>query len=86
MPARRSASRSTGRTGWYLRVLREGIVTAGDAMHLLDRPYPDWTIAAANAVMHGREAPRIAIEELAQLPLLSESWRTTLSDRLAKDE
>jgi MOSC domain-containing protein YiiM len=38
----------TGYSGWYLSVLREGYVQAGDAITLLDRPNPDWTIRRVN--------------------------------------
>ncbi|HEV7662576.1 MAG TPA: MOSC domain-containing protein [Chloroflexota bacterium] len=34
----------TGRTGWYLRVLREGEVCAGEPVVLLERPSPELTI------------------------------------------
>lgn len=33
----------TGRSGWYLRVLRPGLVSTG-AMTLLNRQYPEWTV------------------------------------------
>lgn len=31
-------------TGWYLRVLDEGEVRVGDAITLLERPHPEWSI------------------------------------------
>ena len=45
----------TGRTGWYLRVLQEGYVEAGNALVLVERPFPQWTIARANEVMRNRK-------------------------------
>lgn len=42
----------TGFTGWYFRVLEEGRVEAGQILRLVERPCPEWTIAAANRVMH----------------------------------
>src|SRR5690606_6199783 len=71
----------TGRTGWYLRVLREGEVTAGDSLRLIDRPYAEWTIARANEIMHERRDDRDAAGALAACPLLSASWRETLRRR-----
>jgi MOSC domain-containing protein YiiM len=68
----------TGRTGWYLRVLEEGIVEAGQAITLIDRPAAEWTIARASGVMRTRrQAPDEAVA-LAELPWLSEAWRQTL--------
>ena len=42
----------TGRTGWYFRVLVEGLVQAGMSLSLIERPHPRWTIATANQLMH----------------------------------
>ena len=41
-----------GMTGWYLRVLKEGEIQAGDALQLIERPFPQWTVATCNGVMH----------------------------------
>lgn len=67
------------RTGWYLRVQQEGPVVKGDAVVVIERPCPGWTIAAANAVMHHHTGDASA---LAALPALSLSWRHTLQKRL----
>ncbi|HEY8491124.1 MAG TPA: MOSC domain-containing protein [Dehalococcoidia bacterium] len=69
----------TGRTGWYARVLREGRVQAGDALTLLERPHPGWTVARATAVMRRRrEEPETALA-LGSLPALAEAWRSVLT-------
>ena len=70
---------SSGRTGWYFRVRRGGQVAPGAGLTLLERRYPEWTIAAANRVMHRREGDTAA---LARLDALSASWRHTLERRL----
>jgi MOSC domain-containing protein YiiM len=71
---------TSGRTGWYFRVLREGIVAAGAPLSLVERPHPAWTIAAANGVMHRGVGD---IGALASLEPLSQSWKLTLARRLA---
>jgi len=68
----------TGRTGWYLRVLREGRVARGDELRLIERPLPAWTVARANEVMHRRPPDRAAAAILAELPQLAASWRESL--------
>lgn len=73
---------SSGCTGWYFRVLVEGKVEAGSALRLLERPFPKWTVAEANEVMHVRKADKEAARALASCPLLSENWRATLLSRL----
>lgn len=67
----------SGRTGWYLRVIETGEVKRGDALALVDRPFPRWTIDAVNTVKHcfGGAAHIEAARELANCPALSESWR-----------
>jgi len=69
----------TGRTGWYLRVLHEGSLQAGQTAQLLDRPHPDWSVQRANDVMFGRENDRMAVMELMKLSVLSEAWKGDLA-------
>ena len=45
----------TGRHGWYLRVLREGLVEAGQPLRLTSRPHPEWTIRRAADVIRLRK-------------------------------
>lgn len=74
----------SGRTGWYLRVLREGEVQAGDEMRLVDRPYPEWTIARANAALYTRPAVEAEVSALATCPGLAPSLRAALAGYLAQ--
>lgn len=76
----------TGRTGWYFRVLEEGVVAAGMSMVLKERPNPEWTVGRANRVMHTDKTNIAEALELAAIPLLSENWRTTLIRRADKQE
>ncbi|UJS16110.1 MAG: MOSC domain-containing protein [Candidatus Jettenia sp.] len=69
----------SGRTGWYFRVIYEGFVERGLPLILLDRPFPQWTIACANKIMHSRYEDKDAAAELASCHLLSTNWRATLS-------
>jgi len=64
----------TGRTGWYLRVLREGEVAAGDILTLTERPHPEWTVERANQVMHVQKTNRELTLELAACPALAQAW------------
>lgn len=73
----------TGKTGWYFRVLKEGTVTAGDELKLIEHPFPQWTIEAANQIMHHRPDDLTAATDLAACPLLSLSWKEMLSERAA---
>lgn len=73
---------NSGKTGWYYRVLEEGYVEAGAKLQLLERPYPEWSIAACNEVMHVHKDDLKLAYELASCSLLAENWKRTLKKRL----
>jgi MOSC domain-containing protein YiiM len=76
----------TGRTGWYFRVLVEGAVEAGMALSLVDRPWPRWTLAAANELMAHRRDDRATAAELAAVPQLGPYWRSQFLARAAGEK
>jgi MOSC domain-containing protein YiiM len=65
----------TGRTGWYCRVVQEGMVEPGMFVTLIERPYPEWTVALTNDFGHSRNKDVERAEALAACPLLHEFWR-----------
>ena len=66
----------SGRSGWYVRVIETGSVTAGDEVLLTRRTHADWTIARANDVFY-RGTPEQK-SALAAVELLAESWKDDL--------
>lgn len=74
---------ANGRTGWYLRVLREGTIAPGQTLTLEARPHPQWTVAKAHEVMHHRPHDATLSTELANLPELSTAWQDELRKRSA---
>lgn len=74
----------SGRTGWYFRVLSEGTIEAGQELILCERPCPEWSVARANQIMHTDQEDLDAAAALAELPLLSKSWRKTLRKRVLR--
>ena len=76
--------RRTGKTGWYFRVIQPGEARAGETFQpVADRPVSsEWTIAAANKVMYGRDTPKPKVQALVSVVALSESWKEQLSKRL----
>jgi MOSC domain-containing protein YiiM len=73
----RSVERS-GRIGWYLRVLQEGRVEAGQEIALLERPHPEWTVVRAMEARRNKSRDRAQALELARCPALGADWRGKL--------
>ena len=76
----------TGRTGWYCRVVREGLVAPGVPIRLVARPYPAWTIALINDFGHFRNRDVARARALAACPLLNEWWRRLVVRRATGHE
>lgn len=70
--------KANGWAGWYLRVLKEGMVEAGLPVELLERPHPDWSVARAFEAMKNRKSDSAAAAELAAIPVLSVDYREEL--------
>jgi MOSC domain-containing protein YiiM len=75
IPALTEQVAATGRTGWYCRVVQEGWVEPGLPVELVDRPYPEVTVALVNDFGHGRNRDIEAARVVARCPLLPEWWQ-----------
>lgn len=66
------------RSGWYYRVLEEGDAQAGDALNLVDRPLPDWTVSRVFGLLIAgdHKSDPAALKVLANMGVLFEGWRT----------
>lgn len=71
-------------TGWYLRVLRDGELSAGAEMKLLQRPHPEWTITRLNGLMYGNTPDKDDLREAIGLPQLSAAWRDDFQEELER--
>lgn len=74
---------ATARTGWYYRVLEPGVVEAGDLLHLLDRPQPDWSVDRVTRARFDRSLGSDLARHLANLMELNEGWREAFRRRAA---
>ncbi|MGE5675953.1 MAG: MOSC domain-containing protein [Mycobacterium leprae] len=75
--------KETGRSGWYLRVLQEGMVAAGDRLILLERPFPQWSVARINQLLYSQRADQAALQSLADCPAVAERLRAHLVKQIA---
>ena len=73
----------TGRHGWYLRVLREGLVEAGQPLRLTSRPHPEWTVRRAADVIRLRKRDPEPARRLAACEELGARSRARLLRDLA---
>lgn len=77
---------ASGRTGWYCRVLREGLIEPGASMTLVERPYPQWTAALTNDFGHYRNKDVATAQALAACPLLHEFWQKLVLRRAKRKD
>lgn len=70
----------SGRSGWYYRVLLEGILQPGDIVRLVDRPHPDLTFERLVDIVNGGQASE------AELTIISRSTAVAHRLRLAAQQ
>lgn len=73
----------TGRTGWYYRVLEEGLVAPGDSLVPVELMCHGWTVRKIWHFFYVDPLNRDALTEIADLKSLSLSWRQLAERRLA---
>lgn len=73
---------ASGRTGWYYRVLKPGRVDAGCRMRLIERPHPAWPLSRLIRTFYVHRRDPAALQAIAGLEALSESWRRIARRRL----
>lgn len=77
----------SGRTGFYLRVLEEGEVGAGDVIECVMAGAGGMTVKEVFRLMYfAQHVDRNAIAKVLRLPVLSPEWRTRFLQLLERDE
>jgi MOSC domain-containing protein YiiM len=71
---------ANGRHGWYVRVLREGLVEAGQEVILEERPHADWSVRAARDVIRFRKRRPELAAQLAGCDALATEDRVRLRE------
>ena len=83
VPTMARRMQDSGRTGWYYRVLQPGHLQAGDALVLVARPWPEWTLARIIDVLYHQPFDAAVLQALAALPL-TPSWQRMVQGRLER--
>ncbi|RSL42088.1 hypothetical protein CEP53_012388 [Fusarium sp. AF-6] len=74
----------TSRTGWYYRVLHEGVVSVGDELRLVERQWPKWTVERVQEYLHRNTDNLEMNEELSTLEVLGQESRGQFMKRVAR--
>jgi MOSC domain-containing protein YiiM len=72
----------SGRTGFYLSVLREGSLSAGDAIELVSRAEPGVTVADIVRLYTADDGEQELLRRATELAALPEGWREYFRNRL----
>src|ERR1700753_431532 len=70
------------RPGFYLRVLKEGVVEAGDAIERIAEGPEQMSVAAIDSLLYKPGRARRDLERATRIPALSEGWRGSLEELL----
>lgn len=68
-------------TGFYCRVLKPGVVKAGDKIYLSSRIHPDWSLLRLMQLLYHTPLNHDLLLESLKLPLTA-SWRAVIENRL----
>ena len=72
------------RTGFYLRVVQEGEIGAGDEISRIATDPQQMTVREVFDVAYGEGAGRSDFQRAVEMPALAESWREMFTERLAE--
>lgn len=73
----------SGRTGFYLRVVREGVISPGDPIRKIESPgQPRMTIARLAWIRYKRRATPAEVQSLRAHEALPDSWKVWLAHKL----
>lgn len=73
---------TSGRTGWYMRVLQEGTIESGMTITQVEQGCQDWSVLTCNQLYHGRTVNTDKLKSLVDCAALSQSWRNSFERRL----
>ncbi|MBV6506258.1 MAG: Protein YiiM [Syntrophorhabdaceae bacterium] len=74
---------ASGRTGFYLRVLQEGEISAGEVIERVEVALEVMSVQEVFRLAFGGRADRAALQKAAALPGLASGWQDMFAEQLA---
>lgn len=74
--------KKTGRSGWYFRVLTEGNVVSRIDIELIERPHPEWSIAACQEIAANPVVNLRRTRALIGCEALADRWKKPLRKKM----
>lgn len=81
-PAMARRVQESGRTGWYYRVLEEGLIETGAVGEIIDRPAESWSLSRLAHILYHDTRNYDALAQMSELDVLAQSWRDLARKRL----
>src|SRR6185312_16458692 len=63
------------RSGWYYRVLQEGVLQNGDDVVLVEHPHPDWPVRRVTDIAYNIARGPGELLAMEQLEVLASEWK-----------
>ncbi len=82
IPSLHRLARESGKCGFHMRTLEEGLVRAGDLFELVERNSAGITVASVLDLYHGRSTDRVLQQKLQNMPEFAEEGKRELTRRL----
>ncbi len=82
IPSLHRMARESGRCGFHMRTLEEGLVWKGDPFEIMERNSANVTVAAVLDLYHGRSKDRALLAKLQNMPEFAEEGKRELARRL----
>ncbi len=82
IPSLHRIARESGKCGFHMRTLEEGVVRVGDRFEIVERNKNGVTVAAVLDLYHGRSADRDLVRRLQAMPAFAEEGKREIVRRL----
>ncbi|ETS83659.1 hypothetical protein PFICI_05535 [Pestalotiopsis fici W106-1] len=77
-------AQTSGRTGWYYRVLKTGYIQEGDAFELIERANPTWSLSRLQKYLYHETDNLEVMETIIRLPGLGDEMVNVFTNRISK--